>query len=180
LNILLTGPPGVGKTTLLAEIKKSAEEHGHAIGGVYCPEVREDGRRTGFSIVDIHDQRRGTLASLRGEGPSVGKYKVNLKDLESIGISALKSALKRADYIFIDEIAPMELKSSSFSQAVWKALENHKTVIAVVHQRSRHPFILKVKNRDDVMLLDLSSQNRNSIREKILEVLGMNKEIKGQ
>jgi nucleoside-triphosphatase len=63
------------------------------------------------------------LADVNTSGPTVGKYHVNLDDLESLGVSALKNALKMADYIFIDEIAPMELMSTAFSNVVgrlWK------------------------------------------------------------
>jgi nucleoside-triphosphatase len=111
------------------------------------------------------------LAGVNTCGPTVGKYHVNLDDLEEVGVSALKNALEMADFIFIDEIAPMELMSTSFSHAVWQALENQKPVVAVIHLRSRHPFIWKVKNRDDVFIFNLSAQNRGCVRESILELL---------
>jgi NTPase len=34
-------------------IQKKIEGLGHTIGGVYCPEIRDDKRRTGFKIIDI-------------------------------------------------------------------------------------------------------------------------------
>jgi len=101
----------------------------------------------------------------------VGKYKVNLDDINKIGVLALRNALKTSDYIFIDEIAPMELASSSFSQMVWEVMESQKPVIAVIHQRSKHPFILKVKNREDVNIFNLTMENRDFIMDKILKVL---------
>jgi nucleoside-triphosphatase len=175
MNILLTGPPGVGKTTILKEIKNKIRGRGYSVGGVYCPEIREKGKRSGFSIIDINSGLKGTLASIHNTtGPLVGKYKVNLKEIHEIGISALKNGLETADYIFIDEIAPMELASSSFSQAVWEIMESQKPVIAVIHQRSTHPFILKVKNREDVLIFNLTVQNRDSITEKILQILKIN------
>lgn len=172
MNILLTGPPGVGKTTILEEIKESLTVKGFSIGGIYCPEIKEKGKRTGFSIMDIASGNRGLLASIHihgsTQGLKVGKYTVNLNDIEKIGILAIKNAVEKADYIFIDEIAPMELKSTNFPRAVWNAMNSPKTVIAVIHQSSRHPFILKVKNREDVMIFNLTLQNRDSITEKVL------------
>jgi nucleoside-triphosphatase len=174
-NILLTGPPGVGKTTLLEEIKNRMKTRGYSIGGIYCPEIRENGRRTGFNIIDISSGRKGILASIHcTSGPVIGKYRVNLNDIQEIGISSLENALETADYIFIDEIAPMELKSTEFPDAVWKVMESQKPVIAVIHQHSRHPFILKVKNRDDVKIFNLTTQNRNIILQEILKLLGIN------
>jgi len=174
MNILITGPPGIGKTTLLEEIKNKVKDNGFSIGGMYCPEIRENGKRTGFNIIDIASWRKGILASIHNtNGPLVGKYKVNLKDIQEIGISSLKNAMKTSDYIFIDEIAPMELKSISFSETVWRVMESEKPVIAIIHQSSNHPFILKVKSRKDVMIFCLTRENRDNILENIMESLGL-------
>nr|WP_243687447.1 nucleoside-triphosphatase [Methanobacterium formicicum] len=40
-----------------------------------------------------------------------------------------------------------------------------------MHQRSRHPFILKVKNREDVVIFNLTVENRNQVLEEILGLL---------
>jgi nucleoside-triphosphatase len=177
LNILITGSPGVGKTTLMEAIQKKVKGQGYNIGGIYCPEIRENNRRTGFGIVDVATEREGVLASVNSSGPIIGKYHVNLDDLEEVGVSAINNALRMADYIFIDEIAPMELMSTSFTNAVWQTLESQKPVVAAIHKRSRHPFILKLKNRGDVLIFSLSTQNRDSVRESILEILLDNEEI---
>jgi nucleoside-triphosphatase len=171
MNLLISGPPGVGKTTLLNEIKNKIRGHGYSVGGMYCPEIREEGKRTGFNIIDIASRQKGILASIYNtKGPNVGRYRVNLDEIHDVGVSALKNAMETSDYILIDEIAPMELASSSFSQAVWEVMESQKPVIAVIHQRSNHPFILKVKNREDVKIFNLTRENRDYILKKILEL----------
>ncbi len=172
MNILITGSPGVGKTTLLFKIENKVRAQEYSIGGMHCPAILENGKRTGFHILDIASGRKGILASVQGDkGPTIGKYRVNLEDIREIGVLSLEKALETSDYIFIDEIAPMELKSSSFSPVVWEVLESKKPVVAVIHQRSRHPFILKVKNREDVVIFNLTVENRNQVLEEILGLL---------
>ncbi len=174
MNILITGSPGIGKTSILNQIRMVIESYGYNIGGVYTPEIREDNKRIGFSIINLSNKRKGVLASNVGEGPRIGKYKVNLKDLDEMGVSAIEKALKDADFIFIDEIAPMELKSHKFIKTVEKALDSEKTVLGVIHKKSTHPFIVKVKNRDDVTIFEVTHENRESLAQEILKLLKEN------
>ena len=67
----------------------------------------------------------------------MGKYHVNLEDLDNIGAQAIMQALEKCDVIAIDEIGPMELFSQKFKQAVTKALESQKLVLAVVHLKPK-------------------------------------------
>lgn len=174
LNILITGIPGVGKTTVLKKVKNSLEEYGCHIGGIICPEIKEDGIRVGFSIIDLSNKRGGILSHIKCTGPKIGKYKVNLKDLNEIGVSAIRNSLKESDYIMIDEIAPMELHSKGFQNVVEEALNCEKSLLAVIHRKSNHPLILKIKNSKDVLILEVTSENRNSLPDEILDVLKKN------
>lgn len=171
MNILITGRPSSGKTTLLNKIKESLESSGHNVGGVFCPEIRTNGRRVRFNIIDITNKREGILSHINCSGPHVGKYRVNLNDLNEIGVSAIRYAIEEADYIFIDEIAPMELYSEEFINAVRNAFDCEKPVLAVIHKKSNHPFILEIKNRDDVLIFEISPENRDLIYNKILGIL---------
>lgn len=171
MNILITGRPGSGKTTLLNKIRDFLESNGHAVGGVFCPEIRKNGSRVGFRIIDIANKREGILSHINCSGPHVGKYKVNLKDLNEIGVFAVKYAIKKSDYIFIDEIAPMELYSEKFIDAVKNAFDSEKPVLAVIHKKSNHPFILSVKNRNDVLIFEISPENRDSICKEVSNIL---------
>ncbi|MCE7698939.1 MAG: metallopeptidase TldD-related protein [Methanobacterium paludis] len=98
LNILITGKPGIGKTTVLNRVKEAVEDLSHSVGGVTCPEIRENGRRVGFNIVDVSNDKKGILAHVKCKGPHVGRYGVNLKDLNEIGVPAIENAVKSSDY----------------------------------------------------------------------------------
>ena len=90
-NILITGRPGCGKTTLIMEILK---ELNLKASGFYTSEIRIHGKRKGFSIVTLSG-KRGILAhqNIHSE-KRVSKYGVNLKDLEELGVSSISRGLK--------------------------------------------------------------------------------------
>ncbi|GAB4314950.1 MAG: NTPase [Methanobacteriaceae archaeon] len=171
MNILLTGKPGIGKTTVLTQIQNHLQKNNYRIGGVYCPEIRENHQRVGFKIIDLMTNSEGILSHINCKGPRLGKYKVNLSDLDDIGTSAIYKALDQSDFLLIDEIGPMELLSQNFCQAVLEAFNSPKTVIAVIHKKSRNQFILKLKNRDDVKIFDINKRNRDSIHKDVINQL---------
>jgi len=60
--------------------------------------------------------RRGILAHIElKSGPRLGRYRVNLKDIEEIAVPAIAEAWQHKDLVVIDELAPMELKSREFA-----------------------------------------------------------------
>jgi len=170
--LLLTGNPGVGKTTVLLKTVENLKDKGYSIGGMLSREVREDGTRVGFEILDLRSSERGWLAHANQKGgPRVGKYRVNLEDLNSIGAEAIIAAVEKSDVIAIDEIGPMELFSEKFKQAVKKAVESGKHVIAVVHWKAKDRLIEEVKKRGDTEMYVVSYENRGNLHEVIAKKL---------
>jgi nucleoside-triphosphatase len=121
--ILLTGSPGVGKTTVLLRAVEDLKARGYKVGGMVSREVLSSGARVGFEALDVSDGRRGWLAHVNQKsGPQVGKYRVNLADLNSVGARAIADAVENSDIIVIDEIGPMELFSENFRDAARKVV----------------------------------------------------------
>lgn len=169
-RIAVTGKPGVGKSTVVAKAAgKLVENFGLKIGGIRTAEIRKEGRREGFSIEDLATGKTGTLSNVKGSGPRVGKYHVNLEDLASIGAGALRNSLD-CDLVVIDEIGPMELKSEEFISAVEVVLESDRPVLAVLHRSSKHPLAQRVREEFEVLTVDES--NRDYLPEKIVELFG--------
>jgi len=169
-RIALTGKPGVGKSTVVAKAAgKLAEKFGLKVGGIRTAEIRKEGKREGFSIEDLASGKTGNLSHVRGSGPRVGKYHVNLADLAGIAAGALIAALD-CDLVVIDEIGPMELKSEEFISAVEEVLESDRPVLAVLHRSSRHPLAQRV--RAEFELLTVDERNRDDLPGKIVEMFG--------
>jgi nucleoside-triphosphatase len=167
---LLTGSPGVGKTTVLTKCVKNLSEKGISVGGMVSSEIREGKARVGFKIRDLTNSQHGILAHVNQKrGPKVGKYRVNLEDLHNIGAQAIRKALMKCDLIAIDEIGPMELFSEEFKEAVGEALESRKLVLAVVHYRTNDEIVSKVKSREDAETIIVTVENRKELAQEIVE-----------
>jgi nucleoside-triphosphatase len=168
LRIGITGKPKVGKSTVIREVIMRLKAEGIAVGGMLTAEIHEGGGRIGFSIEDIHTGVKGILAHVRQRGPKVGKYGVNLADLDSIGAHSITTVLARPEprIIIVDEIGPMELKSRKFIEAVENAMRSEKHLIVTVHQRSDHELVRLIKSTFEI--LEVTEQNRNELPTIIL------------
>ncbi|NVM52567.1 MAG: NTPase [Candidatus Helarchaeota archaeon] len=167
LNILIRGKPQSGKSTLIQKLVELLRQMGKTIGGISTPELREGRSRVGFEIVDMMTGERGILSHIdQKEGPRISRYRVNLKDLNDIGVRGIKQALeKNADLIIIDEIGKMELFSKEFQAVIWEAL-NLQKVLGTIGQIS-HAFITKIYQREDLKVINLTSQNRDAVFEEL-------------
>jgi nucleoside-triphosphatase len=168
--LLLTGNPGVGKTTVLTKTVETLKAEGISVGGMISREAREGNVRVGFEILDLTNNKHGWLAHINQKtGPQIGKYHVNLEDLENMGAAAIIEAVEKCDVIAIDEIGPMELFSQKFKQAVKQALESRKVVLAVVHAKARDQLINEVKRREDAEIFTVTLANRDSLPEELIK-----------
>ncbi|MEM3623588.1 MAG: NTPase [Candidatus Bathyarchaeia archaeon] len=168
--LLLTGSPGIGKTTVLLKVVEVLKDKGYIVGGMISREVRSCGTRVGFEILDLGSDRRGWLAHVNQKvGPQVGRYRVNLEDLDAVGAEAILKAVEECDVIAVDEIGPMELFSEKFRLAVKMAVESPKPIIGVVHWKAKHKLIDEVKTRKDAEIYAVTYENRDKIYETIVK-----------
>jgi len=196
--ILLTGPPGIGKTTLVKAVcdQLRSKAPDVKVRGFYTEELRQGRERLGFDIVTL-DGRRAPLARLRPEGdmmpgssnrgPIVGKYQVKLRDFETLSIPeiTLQKSLISSTIFVVDEIGKMELFSNSFKVAVETLLRTPSArVIATIpisrpgnqaQQNKQMKFIDDIRTLKYCHgeLITVDSRNRNSLQitvfDKILE-----------
>jgi nucleoside-triphosphatase len=159
MNYLLTGHPGVGKTTIM---KKLIEKLKLPAGGFYTEEIRENNIRTGFAIVTLSGFK-GVLAHRNFKSRyKVGKYGVGVHTLNKIGVTEIELCLVEKKVIVIDEIGKMELLSPQFQEVVWKAFDADNPVLGTI-TLARHPFAQKVKTRDDVKIYEVTKQNQDEV-----------------
>ena len=161
---LVTGPPGVGKSTAVSKVVLRLKSAGVIVGGCTTAEQRSGGVRVGFAVRDLTSGRTGQLASVSSKfGPRVGRYRVNLTDLAKVGAAGLMSAADMSEVIVIDEVGPMELVSPEFRRAVRKCIESGKPMLAVVHERLEDDLLSELRSKaTSAVTLSVETRDRSA------------------
>src|SRR3989304_8207312 len=145
-RVFLPGDPGCGKTTAMRKISEILAGKGIRAGGVISGEIRESGIRMGFRLEDLMTHEQGILAHIdQKDGPRAGKYRVNLPDIQRVGVAAIRRAIEDAVVILVDELGPMELHSMPFILAVEMALGSPRHFLGTIHKRDT-PCLLTPSN----------------------------------
>lgn len=167
-SYLLTGEPGIGKTTTL---KKIVFDIGISrCGGFYTEEIRSSGSRTGFRVVTL-DGQEGTIAHVNYSSRiHVGRYGVDIKTLESVGIVAIYEAMEHKEIVVVDEIGPMQLYSNKFKQAILDAVKNEHPLLGTIVSRP-YPWADELKLCPSVKIYNITLNNRNSVVAELVSVL---------
>lgn len=169
VNVLVTGQPRIGKTTMIARIL--AESNKLAIGFI-TKEIREEGYRIGFNIETLSGIVK-PLASKKGK-PSkyrVGSYNVYVENVDFV-VDYLKAKIESGtnyDLIVLDEIGRMELYSHSFREFVLYCLEQKK-MLGTIMMRD-NDFTARIKSRSDTRIFNLTKENRINIQRNIMELM---------
>jgi nucleoside-triphosphatase len=164
-NLLITGFPGVGKTTLIERLSEALTYLRPV--GFYTEEMREGGERKGFELVNL-EGKRGVLSHVDIRSPyRVGRYKVDISGFEDFldGISFFDPS---SGLIMIDEIGKMECLSNKFEKILIEILDSEKWVIATIALKGSG-LITEVKQRQDVKLFEITRNNRDSLFSDILK-----------
>ena len=154
-NVLFTGPPGCGKSTLIEKIIKRSRS---SKTGFFTREIREKGQRVGFSIRTL-DGKHGVLAHKEINSPfTVGQYGVNVDDIDRIAVPSIIT-VKEDQMIVIDEIGKMECFSVLFKETLVRVLESKNPILGSIALKG-DPFIAEIKKRKDVHLIRITEKNR--------------------
>lgn len=163
-NILITGFPGIGKTTLIKSLFEKLKHLNPA--GFYTAEIREDGIRKGFEL-ESFDGRKGILSHIDIKSLfRVGRYKVNIDGFEDF-LDSIAFFNNETNLIIIDEIGKMECLSKIFRKLLKEILDSEKTVIATIALKSSG-FIEEIKKQQDVRLFEITLKNRDTLLTEIL------------
>jgi nucleoside-triphosphatase len=165
--VLLTGPPGVGKTTALRRVCDALRVE--PLRGFYTEEVRVGGVRQGFRLVTFDGEER-TIADVRRPGaPRVGKYGVDVAAIDEVARRVLAPDPAVALFV-IDEIGKMECLAEGFVDAVRALLARSRPVLATVSLRGEG-LIEEVKRDPRARLVHLTRDNRERLPGEVVRML---------
>ena len=157
-NILFTGPPRCGKSTLIEKIVINIDK---PATGFFTREILESGKRVGFSINTL-DHHTGVLAHQDIHSRfRVGRYGVNIEDIDRIAVPSMTPD-RPGKLIVIDEIGKMECFSELFKKSLVSLLDSEHRVLGSITMKGDR-FIRQIKVRDDVLLVTVTPKNRDKL-----------------
>ncbi len=161
--LLITGVPGIGKTTIVKKVITSLADLN--IGGFYTEEIRVNNVRQGFELVTFQGKRL-VMAHIDSDSAyRVGKYGVDVEAIDA-AVEMTLSEDRSPELFIIDEIGKMECFSDIFVKRMSSLLDSGRPVVATIALKGGE-FISEVKNRAGVELWEVTKKNRNDMAAKI-------------
>ncbi|NP_001040309.1 ATP binding protein [Bombyx mori] len=173
---ILTGDPGIGKTTLTKKISSLLEAEGVKVNGFITEEVRNKGVREGFDVVTsagvrgrwARDQDLITIPIKR----KMGKYGVFIEEFENIALPCLNETTSQPNLLVIDEIGSMELSSKKFKNVIENIFSSeqnsYNVVLATIPVKNRSALVENIRSHPKAKVGVITKKNRNKLHEEVI------------
>lgn len=167
LKILLTGEPGVGKSTLLSKILPSIQLPAR---GIVAEEMRSDDGfiRLGFKARQIHEPRAEKVFAHMHDIDSqieLGPYKVDVSVFDTFVSESLKPFPDGV--VVADEIGRMQYLSESFRQSVETLLGLSNQLVLATIVYDPEPWSRGIKQHPAAILIRVNPENRDLLARPI-------------
>ena len=163
-NLLVTGSPGVGKTTL---VLKAIEQVEGRWCGFYTAEIRNRG--CAWGLRPWRSMAPGGCFAYQHQSP----YRVSKYGVDVAGLTDSSRAFRfrpQNFLVLIDEMGKMECLSAKFRRLVVALLDAPVPLLGTVALRG-DAFIEGIKARTDVRLFLVTRENRDDLALEIAEVI---------
>lgn len=166
-NIFITGERGIGKSTLLNKVVKNMN---CSIGGFIQEKVFTD-KTTSFNVVSLYNLEDSYTIGIYDKEKEV--LHSDLSIFNVISEEILLKSLGNRKLIILDELGFMEENAKLFKETIIKVLNSDTPVLGVLKECDGN-FIQQIKMREDVQVIRINENNRNSMADEILHMLKIN------
>ena len=162
-NLILTGPPGIGKSALIADVVSRHDTLRWR--GFTSTSIIENNKRVGWTITGINSAH-GTLAHIGLESEvRMGRYGIDLDLFASIVDEELNPH-QSADAYVIDEIGLISAMYEPFEMLLNACLDSETPVIAIVRAKSIE-ILASIEARSDTEVLRVHTNSVDEISVRI-------------
>ena len=163
-NLLLTGYPGCGKTTVVCRVAELVSDLQPV--GFYTQEMRDGGTRVGFTLTTFDGAECVMAQKGLKSKHRVGKYGVDVGAVDRVAADVRSKLTSSPGLVIIDEIGKMECFSKEFRSLVLEVLDSRAVLLATVAARG-NKFIEYVKSLPKVRVIEVSTRNRDDLPQKL-------------
>lgn len=108
------------------------------LGGVLCPEAKNNDIKIGYDIVDVQTDRSVMFGRFTSEadfpGEPVGDYLISYEGLEFANRAIQKALESKCDVVFIDEVGHLELAGRGIVESVRAACQKAPNTVIVIRK----------------------------------------------
>jgi nucleoside-triphosphatase THEP1 len=167
---ILSGDTGSGKTTRAAEVVERLRDRGLRVGGILAPGLLDNGRRTGFDILNLASGESAGLAR-DGAGGSAShaqwsRFSFSPEGL-ALGNRALGPDARGADVVLVDEVGPFELAGGGWASALDRIAREYTGILVLVVRASIVDAVKRRWGSADTVVWDAAATPADEIVEVI-------------
>ncbi|HHX51791.1 MAG TPA: hypothetical protein GX711_10170 [Clostridia bacterium] len=167
-NIFLTGNKQVGKSTL---INRVLEDFPIIIHGFRTLPHYDQEMVTGFLMESLRPSITYRNKPYIGRQLEDGRWISVPRTFEEFGTGILLDCIEsKPDLILMDELGFFETHAPLFQETVLKCLSSTLPVLGVIKAVS-NPFLDTIRSRDDLLILSVDPQNRESRYPQLVQIL---------
>jgi nucleoside-triphosphatase THEP1 len=173
---LLTGAPGIGKTTVVQKTLSLLQNEEDDKPGPDGFVMDVNGTGSGYDLVSLNGKR--VPLATAGEHDFADPVPVTLADGAQLAVDrdAVESMVRETlalavlgQTAVIDEIGLLLIASDNFSNQLWWLLEYGSGMILATITPHSHPFIDRIKAHPAVELVEVTVENREALPAELAE-----------
>lgn len=169
--ILLTGKPGIGKSTVIEKFIRlnTLPSTWVVTTAILQPET---GLRLGFQANNSDGEEqiishKKTIQSDKVIGEN--RVDVDIEAVDAMFANALDQAIQSNEkLVIIDEIGPIQLLSEEFSDSLKHAFSTHADIVASIHYSDER--LSEYRTSPNNLLLEVTEDNRNMLPDALVAI----------